>query len=105
MRILIGLALLSAACSKSSDDPKPAPPAPHGPQRTLLGIDPDKWECTAIVSDAEVEQDFQRGRAEWAPGRYPDNYDVTWALVNDELIDAREELAALRKQLAEREAA
>jgi hypothetical protein len=54
MRILIGLALLSAACSKSSDDPKPAPPAPHGPQRTLLGIDPDKWECTAIVSDAEV---------------------------------------------------
>lgn len=62
-------------------------------------------EHDAIVSDAVREQDFQRGRAEWAPGRYPDNWDTTWALVNVELIEAREELAVLRRRLAELEAA
>jgi hypothetical protein len=54
MRILIGLALLSAACSKSSDDPAAAPTPEARAPRTLLGIEPEKWKCTDIVADADV---------------------------------------------------
>jgi hypothetical protein len=54
MRFVIGLALLCAACSKSgsgapaSDKPEETKP------KTLLGVDPEKWTCTNIMSDAEV---------------------------------------------------
>jgi hypothetical protein len=54
MRILIGLALLSAACSKSSNDREAAKTHEPRAPRTLLGIDPEKWECTAVVPDADV---------------------------------------------------
>jgi N-acetyl-anhydromuramyl-L-alanine amidase AmpD len=40
---------------------------------------------------------FQRGRAEWAPGRYPDQHDVTWLLAGDALLfDSMDQITAFR---------
>lgn len=51
-------------------------------------------------------QHFERDRAEWSPGRWPDNWDVTWGRVNEELRDALTRIAELEAENARlREAA
>jgi hypothetical protein len=54
MRILIGLALLCGACSKSSNESQATPAPTEGTPRQLLGIDPEKWTCTTLASDADI---------------------------------------------------
>lgn len=46
----------------------------------------DEADAPATV-DYQREQWFERGRAEWAPGRWPDHHDVTWGLLGLELRD------------------
>jgi len=45
----------------------------------------DEHDAPSTV-DYDREQWFERSRAEWAPGRYRDNYDVTWGLLGVELL-------------------
>jgi hypothetical protein len=56
MRKLIGLVLLTAACSKSSGDSQGNSAPKEGAQRELLGIPPEKWTCDVLTSVAEIGQ-------------------------------------------------
>jgi hypothetical protein len=47
---------------------------------------------------------FERGRAEWRPGQWPERHDVTWGLVANELRIALNEIDVLRDRLLDAEA-
>ena len=76
MRIALSVcALLAFSLSGCSDSKNPyasnAKPVPPGPPPRIEGVDPDKFDCRAFLSEAEVAQATAAGPVTWTPADMP----------------------------------
>jgi hypothetical protein len=65
------LALALPACSEKNPYEAPAKPVASGPPPKIEGVDPDKFDCKAFLSEAEVAQATAAGPVTWQPADMP----------------------------------